>query len=539
MAFDVEGAKAAGYSDAEIADHLAGATKFDTAGARKAGYSDSELIAHLSGTPAAAPGITNLPPGAPLADVLATPDAQNADNPGGNAGAAPNFAAARQALQTGAGGVAARVGEAAVQGAQASAFLTPEAKAAAEAENQKTWMGRNVVSPLVAASELPFRAANALGAGLGQTAYEVGNAYGGPGAGRDAFMLNQLLPEALRGVPRVGGNPPVSERPAFVSERTAPAAVPGGSTLDRMTQLIQHDNAETPPAPVPAAPGAAPASAATPRTVPEAKAVASAYYGIADAAGGAQFPDAYVNNLVDAFKRAAPQGEAGRTLFGDTVPAQLAAKAEGLRGKPMTLADAQEIDEGIGSLISNQYRPNGQLTDEGRVLFDLQTELRDLTMHAAPTTEAAGGVEALKAGRAAWSQAQKMQDLQRIWDRAQMNERPDTAFRTGVRTLLSNEKRVRGYSDAEKAAVRAAADRGTLGEVLHVFGSKLIPIAAGVAEASSGGLTAGLAAAGTAHLGTAGFRNLSTRLQASRFENAMTILGRRVPPLPTNDFAPP
>lgn len=49
MAFDVEGAKSAGYSDAEIADHLAEQSKFDAAGARKSGYSDQEIISHLAG----------------------------------------------------------------------------------------------------------------------------------------------------------------------------------------------------------------------------------------------------------------------------------------------------------------------------------------------------------------------------------------------------------------------------------------------------------------------------------------------------------
>lgn len=45
--FDIQGAKNAGYSDAEIADHLAQSSKFDVAGARKAGYSDSEIIQHM------------------------------------------------------------------------------------------------------------------------------------------------------------------------------------------------------------------------------------------------------------------------------------------------------------------------------------------------------------------------------------------------------------------------------------------------------------------------------------------------------------
>jgi hypothetical protein len=53
MPFDVQGARAAGYTDKEIADHLAGEAKFDLAGARKAGYSDSEIIGHLSAAKAA------------------------------------------------------------------------------------------------------------------------------------------------------------------------------------------------------------------------------------------------------------------------------------------------------------------------------------------------------------------------------------------------------------------------------------------------------------------------------------------------------
>lgn len=49
MAFDVEAARKAGYSDAEIADYLGQQFKFDARAARGAGYSDSEVIAHLAG----------------------------------------------------------------------------------------------------------------------------------------------------------------------------------------------------------------------------------------------------------------------------------------------------------------------------------------------------------------------------------------------------------------------------------------------------------------------------------------------------------
>lgn len=51
--FDVEGARAAGYTDAEIADFLAGEEAFDAAAAREAGYTDAEIIGYISAAPAA------------------------------------------------------------------------------------------------------------------------------------------------------------------------------------------------------------------------------------------------------------------------------------------------------------------------------------------------------------------------------------------------------------------------------------------------------------------------------------------------------
>ena len=48
MAFDVEGAKQAGYSDAEINSYLAKESNFDIRGARRAGYKDDEILKHLT-----------------------------------------------------------------------------------------------------------------------------------------------------------------------------------------------------------------------------------------------------------------------------------------------------------------------------------------------------------------------------------------------------------------------------------------------------------------------------------------------------------
>lgn len=75
MAFDLEGARNAGYSNTEIAEHLAAKSKFKLKDAREAGYSDDEIVAHLLGSPTAAP---------------ATPDPTAERYRPGLAGALPN-----------------------------------------------------------------------------------------------------------------------------------------------------------------------------------------------------------------------------------------------------------------------------------------------------------------------------------------------------------------------------------------------------------------------------------------------------------------
>ena len=54
-AFDYAGAKAAGYSDQEIAEYLAGRNQFDLSGAINAGYGYDEVVNYLVGTPAPVP----------------------------------------------------------------------------------------------------------------------------------------------------------------------------------------------------------------------------------------------------------------------------------------------------------------------------------------------------------------------------------------------------------------------------------------------------------------------------------------------------
>lgn len=74
MPFDLEGARKAGYSDAEIAQFMSQSAGFDLAGAKKAGYSDGEVIAHLNDKPMRT-GAAAIPTAADAAGQPYTPPA--------------------------------------------------------------------------------------------------------------------------------------------------------------------------------------------------------------------------------------------------------------------------------------------------------------------------------------------------------------------------------------------------------------------------------------------------------------------------------
>lgn len=559
MAFDVEGARQAGYSDAEIADHLAGAANFDAAAARKAGYGDAELIGHL-----ASPPTTSAEPN----PMLRTDPNQ------------PNTAIAKSAPPFDPGALDRTVGAVREGWEGGSHPLTPAYEAAVDEGGP---VGRYIVNPaLRALTGVPA----ALFRGGQQAVMETANQIV-PGTGRDLAAI----PEAFAGTPQLMPHPqrlsppqtapsprfvqeyygeglptnrlaaePQGPAPSFVPPDAArPPAVPINERPPGQPDVFvpprpqEYRPGELNQTPPPRAPGTAlvpvettpPAPLAeavtTPKTAAEAKAVASAYYDIADQHGASRLPANFANEFVDTVKRIAPQTEAGRVIVGETEVARLANRVEVLRDQPITLKAAQEIDEGIGNLIEKQFDPIKGLSKEGHELYELQTTFRDMVENAPSSSESAAGAAALKQGRAAWAQAQKMRDLERIVERASSMAQPSTGIITGIRTLLSNEKRSRGYTAAEKAALRQAQKRGVLGDVMHVFGSRLVPIAASTAAFAGSGLLGGLLTGGITHAGSTLLRNGATRLQSGRLQNAFTTIGAGVPPypLPRNRLAPP
>ncbi len=529
MAFDVEGAKAAGYSDAEIADHLAGATKFDTAGARKAGYTDAELIAHLSGTPAAAPET----PSVDEYGRTMTPITQ---------------AAAAAPLPT------VAVGGKEPGYVQSETLPLARQQSVIDDPNSHWWQGWAVApGPLRALGQSPGEnvtinpatntmniAPEALGAAM--TLGGVGALRRGPTpavpaglAAREApltpaFQENAFTPMATA---RVAETPPGA--PVTVPGPTTPNAfAPAASTEAAPVSATGIPRTAPPPTPPAASTEGAPASAtsAAPTTSDAARSVATDYYRTFDKAaqdGGSMAPAA-TNKFIASVEAAAPTPGIGQAVAGKNVITDLVERLQPYKDKPMTLQDVQDIDRQMGSLITENFRTN---PDMARQLQDLQHGFRDQTSNPAPGDVVGGqaGLDALAPARKAYQQSMKMETLERIQQRANDTDNPTTSVRTQVRTLLNNDRMSRGWTDEEKAALRSAADRGAIDAALHMVGSRLVPyVAAGVG--SSGGFFGTVASAATAHWLGGVARNVQNTRAASRMDNAMAVLGRSVPPRP-------
>lgn len=255
----------------------------------------------------------------------------------------------------------------------------------------------------------------------------------------------------------------------------------------------------------------------------DAKAISSKFYDIAKQSGDT-FPPEFTNKLIDETTSQAPQTLAGKATTGTTPIVDLSDRWQTLRDQPLDMKSIQEMDEGLGNLIDNEIKPNGTPTKAGKQLLDVQSNLRNMVMDA----DVGEGGQALQNARQAWSQGAKMSDIERIMTRAENSDNPATAIKSGVRTMLSNPSRIRGWSDEELQALKDAGDRGALGGALHVFGSRLGPLLGGAAG-SVGGIPGAIAGSALTYGLSSGARSLATQMQMNKAQNVLNFLGKGVP----------
>ena len=258
-------------------------------------------------------------------------------------------------------------------------------------------------------------------------------------------------------------------------------------------------------------------------TAEQIRGAASDLYKKAAEKGGVLKPK-IVNKFIDEIKQLAPQTPEGKLFAGGDDPfTKLVDSAEVLKGKSISLKGAQEIDELLSNRIDKFIDPKtGRLTKEGLKAQKIQNAFRN-SIEKAGVGDVVGskeGFEALKDARKLWAKSAKVSDIERIIARADQADNPATALRTGFRTLANNPSRLRGFSKAEREAIKKAAKTGIITDTLRVMGSRLLPIGA----IATGG---GVGGAVTTQLGSISARGLAGKMQAKRAENVLkTIYGR-------------
>jgi len=279
---------------------------------------------------------------------------------------------------------------------------------------------------------------------------------------------------------------------------------------------------------------AKPHAPAVPPTITNAddmKKVAAHYYQQAAQQGGTLAPH-YVDQMIGNIEKPLVRPARVDKLAGENDATKFAKDfKENFGGTPLTLEEAQGVDEHLGELIDDHFKVTG-LDKVGKKLVDIQTGLRDGIASASEgdITGGPNGFPSLKDGRQTWAQAAKMRDIESIVDGSQYADQPTTWVRNRIRTILTNKSKRRGFSEAEIAELEKVAKSGKVESLLKMFGGRLTPYVAEAAGASMGGLPGLVTGAAIGHGGSTLARNAAGAIQGRKVTNLMDLLGQGAPP---------
>lgn len=233
------------------------------------------------------------------------------------------------------------------------------------------------------------------------------------------------------------------------------------------------------------------------------------------------------DDFVGRISKIRPQQERVQALEGESEATALIKGLQNWKGKPISFDEADELDKLITKKLSSPSavdKLTGKLTAEGHDLSEIQHSLREVMDSATNQS----GFKTLGEARKLWAASMRQNEVERILERASMTDNPQTAIKTGFRTLASNKTRMRGFSPEEQAAIKRAAKTGILTGSFKLLGSRLISsMTGGMAGAAGGGpIGAGVGMAGGAAAAYP-FREAAAMLQKSRANDVRRAITTR------------
>lgn len=213
-----------------------------------------------------------------------------------------------------------------------------------------------------------------------------------------------------------------------------------------------------------------------------------------------------------------------------------------LKNETLNLETVEALDKELTQLKFGDKawnRETGNFTDIGRVYQGIQNTIREAVENAeyddvvGLASGADRGFRTLKDATKLYSKAMKLRQIEKIVEKAELTDTPATSIKTGFRTLITNDKKLKGFSEKEKKRIRKVADTGVITDLLRILGNRFVGGAAGFATGGVGGMAAGIATTQTA-------RRAAEALQKQKVNQLINEIAsgtRQIPTRPVSGLA--
>ena len=192
-----------------------------------------------------------------------------------------------------------------------------------------------------------------------------------------------------------------------------------------------------------------------------------------------------------------------------------------------TFDEMRSLERIFGELaMDNADAMTGKLNRLGNVYKTAQKNLQKFITDI-PEDQIEGGKLAFQLKREAdkkWSQSLKINEVEKVLNRAELQEQPSTAIRSGIRTLLGNPKKKAKFSPAEQQALRKVAEMSAGTRMLRAAGSRLPATFAAGGTAFTGMNPAAMAGTAALYGGAALARKGANALQKRSVNNMLKLL---------------
>ena len=177
---------------------------------------------------------------------------------------------------------------------------------------------------------------------------------------------------------------------------------------------------------------------------------------------GGVYSNKLTNEIADLAENLKSQGIAGSTKAADDALNTSLDFYSSLKGKSLKPEDIQKLDQSFADDVA-RFNKAGEY-NFGRILNNLKYEFRDRAFNPEKVSNyvKSGNPQAVQdliEGNRLWAQSYKAKDIEKILQKAQGVENPQTSIRTGLKNLLANDKKMATYSPSDKACRLARYSR--------------------------------------------------------------------------------